>query len=127
MYMKTEAVMRKMSLKGLQTHLNERSSERQVLLFKLNGLNDQLRQCNKEINQTEKMIRLLKDRDLIVSEHAIVRYLERVETVNPSEVPRKILTDKLREMVATLGNGTYPVNDFLVVVKNNVVITVKKQ
>ncbi|HJT72652.1 MAG TPA: hypothetical protein VJ720_01515 [Chitinophaga sp.] len=125
--MKTEAVMRKMSLKGLQTHLNERSSERQVLLFKLNGLNDQLRQCNKEINQTEKMIRLLKDRDLIVSEHAIVRYLERVETVNPSEVPRKILTDKLREMVATLGNGTYPVNDFLVVVKNNVVITVKKQ
>lgn len=115
-----------MSLKGLQTHLNEKNGERQVLLFKLNGINDQLRSCNKEINQTEKMIRLLKDRDLVVSEHAIVRYLERIETINPSDVPGKILTDKLREMVAKLGNGTFPVEDFQVVVKNNVVITVKK-
>lgn len=126
MRMKSEAVMRKMSLKGLQTHLNERNSERQVLLFKLNGINDQLRQCNKEINQTEKMIRLLSERDLVVSEHAIVRYLERIETIKPADVPGKILTSKLREMVATLGNGTFPVEDFQVVVRNNVVITVKK-
>lgn len=124
--MKQVDLPKKMPLKGLQSYLGKKQREREVILFKLNGVNQELRQCNQDINRTEKMIRLIQQKDLVVSEHAILRYIERIEQLHPSQVVERIVTPRLKEMVETLGNGTYPIEDFVVVVRDNVVVTVRK-
>jgi hypothetical protein len=125
--MKTVVGKNKISLKGLQAMLEQHYGKRQAVLFQINTLNTQLRQHNKDINHTEKMIRLMRQGELTVTDHAKLRYLERVEAINPADVVSKILTPQLREMVKTLGDGKYPVDDFQVVVSNNSVITVIKK
>lgn len=62
---------------------------------------------------------------LIVLDHAIVRYYERVVGLNIREVEKEILTDQLREQHRKLGDGVYPIgNKFRVVIKHNEIVTV---
>lgn len=62
-----------------------------------------------------------------VSDHAILRYFERVLGYDLEEIEKKIATEALIEFVETLGgSGRFPVSDFQVCMKNNVVTTVIK-
>lgn len=63
-----------------------------------------------------------------VSDHAIIRYLERVKGVDISEIKREILTPEICEYVSTLGgSGKFPAEEgFHIVMRNNTVITVVK-
>lgn len=124
--MKTVVGKNKTPLKRLQAILDTYRNKREAVLFQINTLNTQLRQHNKDINKTEKMIRLTEKGDLIVTDHAIKRYLQRVEEIDPIDVPSRIVTTALQEMVRTLGDGKYPVDDFMVVVCGNTVKTVIK-
>jgi hypothetical protein len=66
-----------------------------------------------------------KNSDLKVSEHAILRCLERVKGLNIEEIEKEILTEGVRNMVTNLGNtGTFPNGDFSLVLKEGTVITV---
>jgi len=116
----------KRSVKAMESHRNNIMAERQVLIFKKEGIDQQLQLCNKQLNEVEKHIRLHKKKQLTVSDHAIIRYQERIEVIDPALVADKILTPQLRNMVETLGNGVFPVDDFRVVVQDNTVITVIK-
>lgn len=81
----------------------------------------------KAINQRIDM--LTKDSEVLtVSEHAIIRYIERVLGINIDEVVEKILPSKEVELIKELGNGRYPIQngEFKVVVRNGVVVTVHK-
>lgn len=113
-----------MTLKNLETYRNKLLSERAILVMKHESLTEELRTSKRKIADVEKQIRHFTSIDIIVSEHAIVRYLERVENINISEVKEKILTPKLIEMVTTLGNGIFPLEGFRVKVVNRVVVTV---
>lgn len=62
-----------------------------------------------------------------VSDHAVVRYLERVKGMDIAAIRKEILPDKLNKMTKVMGSGYYPVSDaFKIRVKNGVVITVLK-
>jgi hypothetical protein len=61
---------------------------------------------------------------LKVSDHAIVRYLERVNHVRIDNIRERILTPELCAQYATLGDGRYPLGDVRVVIKDRTVITV---
>lgn len=59
-----------------------------------------------------------------VSEHAILRYIERVMEVNIDEVVSKIMV--IAPKVAIVGDGNFPVgNGCIAVVKNNAIVTIK--
>lgn len=60
-----------------------------------------------------------------VSEHALLRYLERAKGLNIQEVEEEILNEKLVGMISSLGNGEFPHNGQQYVVKNNLIITIK--
>jgi len=62
--------------------------------------------------------------ELIVTEHAMLRYLQRVRGVDLTEVAAAIFPSKVRDQVAELGDGLYPVDGFKVRVKGGVVVTV---
>lgn len=60
-----------------------------------------------------------------VSDHAIVRYLERVKGLDIKAIKEEIAPQHVRNQIRALGSGYYPVDGkFKIRVKNGVVITV---
>ncbi len=110
----------------------------QVLLEKLEGelgalkkqkisigqeIQDKNTQVTKVRNELKKLNK--KSDNIIISEHAILRYLERVKKIDLELLCAEILTKEVIENYQKLGDGKYPINDeYKVVIKDNVVLTV---
>lgn len=61
---------------------------------------------------------------LVVSEHAILRYFERVMKFDIEEIKKKILPDEQENQIKVLGSGTFSVETHRLKVRNGVVITI---
>lgn len=63
-----------------------------------------------------------------LSDHAILRYFERVIGINVDAVHKEVLTDDVKALIDTLGgSGKIPnENGFSLVLKDNVVVTIVK-
>ncbi len=59
-----------------------------------------------------------------VTDHALVRYMERVMDIDTEEL-RKELIAAVKEYHSTYGDGVFPYKGYEVVVKNNSIITIK--
>ncbi len=89
---------------------------------------DELRVLRTKLIKMGRQIRKLrvKPTDLIVSEHAILRYCERVKQMDIDAIVNDILTPQLVTAEKALGNGKFPSGTgFKVVVRNKVVVTVE--
>lgn len=115
-------------IKGLKTQLktlegdasalkNEISVKQREYSQKINSINS----IKEEISKLEKV----DNSEFRVSEHAIVRYFERVKGFNIDDIQKEILNDKIKEMTKTIGsNGTFPNDGFSVIIKDSTVTTV---
>jgi hypothetical protein len=75
----------------------------------------------------EKINQISQKREIVLSDHALIRYVERVLGVDLDAAKAAIITDELRKMVDTLGgNGSYPMTGFIVKMKDSVITTVIK-
>lgn len=64
-------------------------------------------------------------KELKVSEHAIVRYFERVKGFDIADIENDILSEEVLSMVESLGGtGGYPNKDFKVLIKDYTVTTI---
>lgn len=83
------------------------------------------KRCVEERSKLESMLEAASRKGLSLTEHAILRYLERVHGLNINEVQDKILTEELKAMVEKLGNGKYPIGHGVrAVVRNNAIISI---
>jgi len=58
----------------------------------------------------------------------VFRYFERVKGYDLEDIKKEILTDQVKEMVSVLGStGKYPNNDYQIVLKDNIVVTINKK
>ena len=97
----------------LKIEIANKQREYNLKLVAINHLKDEINKINNTTN-------------VKVSEHAIVRYFERVKGFDIAEIEKEILSDSVVKLSETLGgNGTYPNNDYSVVMKNFTVVTVK--
>lgn len=63
--------------------------------------------------------------DYGVSDHAIIRYLERTGRIDLESLRREILSDRTVELAKVLGDGRYPIpNGCIAVIKQKTVVTV---
>jgi hypothetical protein len=76
------------------------------------------------VKQTEDYKRERNKRGLVVTDHSIVRYFERVLGLNIREIKETIIKQDLKERYRIMGNGTFDQGDFRVVVNDNTVITI---
>jgi transcriptional regulator of aromatic amino acid metabolism len=113
-------------LKNLQSQLNNLIGDYEAL--KVEVANKQ-----REVSQKKYAIDVLKEqifkmnnkKSIKVSEHAILRYLERISGLEIDNIEKLILNDEVLDMINKLGgNGAYPTNEFKVVLKNYVVTTI---
>ena len=78
-----------------------------------------------QLNNVRKEIKAMTTRDIVVTEHAILRYAERAMGLDVEEVKGLILTESLIKKVKTLGNGRYPIgNKRKAVVKDLTVVSI---
>lgn len=97
-----------------------------MIKFEISTKQRELTQKIKTIKDIELQIEKLNKIDSIkVSEHAIVRYLERVKGLDVQEVEKEILSPQVLDIVDKLGgSGTYPNGKFHLIMKDYTVITV---
>lgn len=79
-----------------------------------------------QIRSMEQQISKLENNGKVkISEHAVLRYLERVKGIDVADIEKEILSPEILEMVKKLGgNGTYPGNGYRIIMKNYTVTTV---
>lgn len=90
--------------------------------------------CQKELVLLNKEIAYLErslGANVIVSDHACVRYFERVEGRDMRLIKATILPEQLRHQIEVLGNGEFPHDidgiPVTLVVKNKTILTIKSR
>lgn len=116
-------------LKQLQTREKKALAELESLKNQLDDLHKLIDTSTSNLTSIRKQIKSHKDRakDPIVSEHAILRYLEYIEGIDLDEIRKNILNNKSMEQTKTLGAGKYPLaghNGYRFVFKDNTIITI---
>lgn len=59
-----------------------------------------------------------------ISEHALIRYCQRVLNIDTDKIIKEILDEKTIDQIKTISSGKIPKDDYIVVVKNNVVVSI---
>jgi hypothetical protein len=86
-----------------------------------------LRKHTQQLNAIEDKLERLNAREIFVTTHAIERFRERIGPVDASlqYIRGILLTSQVENMIRTLTNGTFPVNENIqIVVEDHKVITV---
>ena len=121
-------IKEKVTSKELTSQLKKIEGE--VVALSVDVKNKQKELQDKKIfadNLKQKIETLNKsNQEPVVSEHALLRYFERVENIDLKYIEGEILSEDVLKMISVLGgNGTYPnKRGFSVVMKNNVVVTI---
>jgi chromosome segregation ATPase len=105
-------------LKKEENYVQELRRSLSAIHNKINDKNDTITIIKNELNKLQDVS------NIDVSEHAIIRYLERIKNLNIEEIKREIITSNIKNQYEILGDGIYPNNDFNVVIKNSNVITI---
>lgn len=115
-------------LKQFQSQLNKLEVEVESIKSEISLKNKEMNLKQKSIQELREKIQTLgKKKTPIISEHALLRYLERVQGIDLTAITSEILTPSLLELIDRLGtSGQYPVKEkgFSVKLKNNVVVTI---
>lgn len=119
-------VKNKTTLKGLQTQLEKAKGEYESAKNEVKESQDKCGRLKEKINRLSQKIEQLKDKGPVtITEHAQLRYIERVLGFDLGRVKESIITNKVQSMIDTLGDGDYPIGDgYYVKVKNNTAITI---
>lgn len=120
------AIKGKEELKKLNTLQTKLQSEIEAIKVEREILNNKLQSAERNLGKIKEEIKKLKHGNkVIVSEHAMLRYIERVLGIDLKEIEERILTDEVKEQYKIVGNGKFPINDeFKVIIRDNVVVTI---
>lgn len=113
-------------LKGLVSQLKKMEGDAEALKIEVQNKQREYSSKLRAIETIKEQInKLEKQNGVIVTEHAILRYLERVKGINLADISKEILTDEIKKFVAVIGgNGTYPNNGFSVKIVDYKIVTV---
>jgi len=114
-------------LKGLETRRNKLQAERKTLNIEIAEKQKESAAMKKKIDYLQSAIEKLKKKtpsNIVISEHAMLRYIERVLGIDLNELQNKIIPSNKLDEIKLIGNGTFSINNHKVTVKDGVVVTV---
>jgi len=116
-------------LKGLQVRLEKATADRNALHAEAAILLEKEKQLDSLKRILSSEIKTLQDKNKtpIISEHALLRYIERVKGIDLEVLKKEIMTPQLATLIREMGNGKHPSGGgFKAIVKNNTVITIEE-
>jgi predicted ribosome quality control (RQC) complex YloA/Tae2 family protein len=108
----------------VKTRLDEKKELQRDLSREVNCLSIELKNIDEEIKEFSTA-----NPKIVVSEHAVLRYFERVLGFNIDEIREKIIPLEAQKQIVHFGGGVFPVNNhddlpqFRIRVRNNTVVT----
>ena len=112
-------------LKGLQAQKKRLREKADELRRQAKEINQSINHLSSKEKELDRNIAAIAKREIVVSEHAILRFLSRSMGINLDAVKKSILPDCVRAQIETLGDGQYPTpNGCKIRVVNRVVVTV---
>jgi len=113
-------------IKNLQVLITKKELEQERLKDEFNALQSRRDKLSNQIKKYKEEIESLKSStdSIIVSEHAILRYLQRVYELDIAKIEAEIVSPKLYSQVKEYGSGTYHSDGFSIKVVDGVVVTV---
>lgn len=105
-------------IKKQKDYISDAKSQISVLSKQINNWNTIIKNLEEQIKNTKTK------NGIEVSDHSIVRYLERVYKLNLSDIKSEIIPKDLESKMLINGNGTYKINGVKYVVKDYKLITI---
>jgi archaellum component FlaC len=112
-------------LKGFQVRQNQIEIELNHLCSTLRDLQKQIDDKKNSLNHIKREIFELINQKPMVTEHAMLRYIERVLKINLKDIENKILSERNLKIIDQLKSGKIPMEGCKLIVKNKAVITVE--
>lgn len=115
-------------LKRLQKLESELETKIKKLKLQQAHFNRQITPLVDQLKELRAKLKHKKPDTIKVSDHAIVRYLERVEHINMDDIKLQIVNPDNQKAINVLGDGIYPLkkhSHIRIVVQDNTVVTVK--
>lgn len=121
----TDELRKQSKLRELYAHKAKLTGRLDELTKNRNAIDVEVEEVNTKLAGVLRGIEHIENRQLLITAHAIERYRERINPNATEDLIRAhIVTPQLLKMIDTLGNGTYPVEEFHVIIEDNKVITV---
>lgn len=113
-------------IKHLQVSITKLQGEIANLTYDAKRINEDIGSKKAQIQSIqERLTHLQKESgDVMLSEHAIIRYLQRVYRLDLEKLSSEILTKELKSTILSLGNGTYAQGEYRVKVIDNTIVTI---
>jgi hypothetical protein len=86
-----------------------------------------LKQKEAEVRNLYNQVRRMRNNSIIrVTDHAIVRFLERHYKIDMKKIEDEMVTKQVEEMYSKLGDGIYPIDNGTtrVVIEKGIVVTI---
>lgn len=125
--MSAESIKEGVTLKSLHSRLEKEKAELDVISKQFRELRDKQKQHQGRITAIKKQMDELTKDNLVLSEHAKIRYLERVELIPVEEVESRVVTEELIRIWKVLGDGgSYPIGigEHTCTIKNGVITSI---
>lgn len=106
--------------RSLQSEVNELGQQEQTV-------RKQRKEKQEELNNTKRRLKILNQDKPHISEHAVYRYMQRVQGVNTDEIREQMLTPQALDLLDKMGwaDGTYPAGQgYSLVVKDGTIVTI---
>lgn len=113
-------------LKSIESRISRSKVDIKVFDAEIDvALSKKTKELSRLIAATDEMEVLKRsNQKIIISEHAILRYLQNVKGVDIEQLKEEIIDQKTLKNISTLGNGKFPVKNHKIVVKGGIVVTV---
>lgn len=119
------SVSKAAELKAMKTQVAKLLAEADELTTKATELTMKASDMRAEAKKLQAKIDNAGQKEIVVSEHAMLRFLERAMGVDLDELSRRVLDDDTRALIDELGDGKYPIDEGLrAIVRNRVVVSV---
>jgi len=118
-------------LKAIETRRNDLQARRKILNTEINDKQRESASMNQKIKELQTLSEALRAKtpdQIIITEHAMLRYLQRAEDLDIDALQKRILTEKTKEIIDQLGTCkiNIPDSDIVLVVKDRNIVTVDK-
>lgn len=111
-------------LKQLQSSLNLAKKDLSTQKKQSSEINHKIVATKRKIGNIKNEINILT-RNVVISEHALLRYLERVKFVDIEAIKKEILADdKIVNAIHSLDSGSFPIQGCRLIVKDKVIKTI---
>jgi chromosome segregation ATPase len=111
-------------LKSLEVRRTTLNSEISVLETERKRCDSEINRKKQELDAITKQINSFAVKEPVVSEHAMLRYIERVMNIDLDDIKNRILTEQNRNVIEFAGSCRIKSEGVELVVKNKCVVSV---